>query len=1311
MPPDSGMAFVLIQHLDPAHESLTAELLGRHTKMSVVQVKREMSVEPNHVYVIPPNKYLSIRERRLRLSSPDVHRALRMPVDFLLRSLAEDQRERAVGIVLSGTGTDGTLGLKEIKAAGGLSIVQDPETAQYDGMPRSAIAGDSVDQAVSIDKMPQLLLAYAQHRYLRNPLDARPVEEEAPQDFADVVGLLRARAKFDFGPYKKGTLGRRVHRRMGLRHVERLADYLQLLRTDPAEVNALHKDVLIGVSSFFREPAAWDALTSDVLRRMVAQKPAGTAVRAWVPACATGEEAYSLAMLLIEQLQATQKSCDIQIFASDVDTQALEQARAGVYPESVAADVSPERLRHFFVRGDSTYRVNKELRESVVFANQNVITDPPFSKLDLISCRNLLIYLEADVQKKIVSLFHFALTEGGYLFLGSAESIGQAEDLFEPVSKKWRIYRRIGTVRSDRVHFPIEPPPERTPRMAAAPRAAASEARLAEAVHQLLLDRYAPASVVINRRFSIVHFAGPTHKYLAQPPGPPTRDLIAQAREGLATKLRGVVHRALREDQQVTLTGVRVRRNDHLHRVRLTVEPLKVAKETEGLLLVCFEDEPTTSQPPPETTASSGGDEWLVRQLEHELKTTREDLQSTIEELEASNEELKAANEEAMSVHEELQSTNEELETSQEEMQSLNEELSTVNNQLQSKVAELERANDDLDNLLTSTGMPTIFLDRRLRIRHFTPSATDLFNLIPSDIGRPIRDIAQKFIDPDLLADAEAVLDKLAPLKREVRTEDGRLYMRRLLPYRVQDSHIDGVVITFSDVATEELQAARAYAESIVDTVREALLVLDADLRVVSANRSFYEMFQVSQEETEGRPIYELGNRQWDIPRLRAFLEQTPPEKRQLTNFEVEHNFPSLGPRTMLLNGRLLSPNGGPPGLFLLLAIEDITERKRSRQALEVSEARFRGIVDSAADGIITIDEQGVVLSFNPAAERIFGYAAAEVLGRKINMLMPAPYRDEHDRYLQSYLTTGQARIIGIGREVAGRRKDGSEFPMGLAVSEYHDGTGSRFAGIVKDLSSHKAAEQQLRQREAEVVHAQRLHTVGELAAGLAHDLAQPLAAVANEIGACVRFVQTGRTEPPTLLGALERAGNEAEHAAHVLEHLRQLVEKRPADFRIVDLCGIVDGSVELIRHEIERRQIRLRVDMKQRPLRVKADRVQIEQVIVNLLQNAIDAVVAADAERREIDVQCRQSAPGTAEVAVHDSGPGIGEANFAKLFAPFFTTKPQGLGMGLAISRTIVEAHAGRIWAERTPAEGGTAVRFTLPLLSRRAPSKRSAK
>ncbi len=1179
MPADGDVAFVLIQHLDPTRKSLTAELVGTHTTMPVLQVKDRMRVAPNRVYVIPPNKYLSLRNGILRVSAPSAPRSLRMAIDFFLHSLAEDQHENAIGIILSGTGTDGSLGLKEIKAAGGMTMVQDPETVQHDGMPRSAIATGSADYVLPAEQMAGALLRYVRHAVATATAEsagARPAQDP----LLSVVRLIHSRTKLDFSGYKATTLRRRIHRRMSLRHLTGLEAYVDVLRSEPAEVLALSKDLMISVTSFFREPAAWQLLQEQAIRPMVAAKAIDAPVRVWVPACATGEEAYTLAMVLLEEIEAAGKTCPLQVFATDVDLGALESARAGTYPEGIAAHVHPQRLARFFVRNGHCYRVTKELRDVVVFAPQSLLSDPPFSRLDLISCRNLFIYLEAEAQARLLPLLHFALVDGGHLFLGSAEGIGSHENLFATVSAKRRIYRRIGPPRDEGVRFPVSAPPGA---LAAPPASAPRVGRLAALAQRLLLERYAPACVIIDHSGEVLYFHGRTGDYLVQPSGPPTRDLVTLVRNGLRSKLRSALRESIAGVTRVAVAGQQVRRGNAFQRVATTIEPLDAGKEARGLWLVAFEDEPTAPPESPDRSATPADDAdgTLVAQLEYELKTTKDDLQQTIEDVKASNEEL-------MSVNEEMQSSNEEMETSKEELQSLNEELTTTNTQLEDKIAELEATNNDLDNLLVSTDIATIFLDPQLRIRRFTPAATGLFSLIASDVGRPIADVTPKFTDPGLLTDAAAVLRRSVTPNVEVRAHDGRWYMRQVLPYRTRAGHTAGVVITLSDAAAEALGEARTYAESIVDTVREPLLVLDANARVLSANQSFYATFQVSRADTENRSLYELGNSEWDVPRLRTLLGDILPKQKVLNDFEVMHTFESIGARTMLLNARVLHRGGERPDL-ILLAIEDVTQRKRDQDALREGESRQR-------------------------------------------------------------------------------------------------------------------REDQVRLRQAELAHGLRITTIGELASGLAHELNQPLSAIANGVEACTRYVRAGKAQPKKLLTLLDAAAAEALRAAEIVEHLRGFIQKGAPKFERTDLRDIARSVPRLLAHEIERAGITFQLATGLRPVPIRADRIQIEQVIVNLMQNAIDAVRDVRDGPKAVQLHVR-ILKGQAELSVTDTGRGLSDEAAERLFEPFFTTKTRGLGMGLAISRSIIEAHHGRIWVARVAGEGhGTTVRFGLPLKASKA-------
>ena len=1009
MPADSGAAFVVVLHLDPTRESQMASVLASHTAMPVVQVKDGMRVDPGHVYVIAPDKDLKLRGGALHLSEPAESRGHRHPVDVLFRSLAADQGERAIAIVLSGTGANGTDGLREVKAAGGLILIQDPVTAKFDGMPRSAIAAGMADHILAPEAMPDVLVRYLRHDYIAAPADSGTAAPDAQPLVDQILLLLRARAGHDFGSYKRSTLQRRIQRRLGLRNVATLAEYMDDLRANPEEVAKLVKDLMINVTGFFRDPDAWTALADLVITPMIAARETGSSIRVWVPGCATGEEAYSLAMLLSEQATAAGKQFDVSIFATDAREDNLSRARDGIYPQAALSSLASERQRRFFDKLDGTYQVKKELRNMVVFAPQNLLRDPPFSRMDLVSCRNLLIYLEADAQQRIIALCHFALREGGHLLLGNTETVGRHEALFETVSKKWRIYRRLGPTRHDIVSFPVlggSAQPRKTLEGKMPPPPAEPTVPAAEMAKRVLLERFAPASVLIDRHCHVLYFHGPTGDYLEQPTGEPSTNLFAIARDGLAAKLRAAVREAIAENRGVTVSA-RVRQSGTNRPVTVTVAPLAAKAPGGEYLLVSFEPGPgAASAARQEPAEELAGDHVL----QEELKAARSELRSTVETLETANEEMKASNEEITSMNEELQSTNEELETSKEELQSFNEELHTVNNQLQHKVRELEDTTNDLNNLLAGSETATLFLDTNLCIKWFTPATGELFDLRPSDIGRPIGHFAPKFADDKLLPDAENVLRKLAVVEAEVPSKAGRWFLRRMLPYRTQDDRIAGVVIAFIDVterkhAADAVDEARIYAEAIVETIRQPLLILDGTLRVKSANRSFFDTFQVDEQESVGNLVYELGNGQWDIPLLRTVLDDVLLKDVPITNFEVKHDFRDIGHRNMLLNARMLARKDGREAL-ILLAIEDITERRRSETALRESETQYRTLFDSIDEGFCVLEkvETGPgepsdfrFLEVNPAFERHTGVGG--VAGKTIREMFPGESQDWYDTH------------------------------------------------------------------------------------------------------------------------------------------------------------------------------------------------------------------------------------------------------------------------------------------------------------------------
>jgi two-component system CheB/CheR fusion protein len=803
--PGSGMAFILVQHLDPKHESLMVDLLSEHTTMPVLQAAGGMRLQPDHVYIIPPAAYLSVQGGVLRLSEPEARHGARLPIDFLFRSLAESYGPRAICVILSGTGMDGCLGLKAVKETCGLVIAQDPMEAGYAGMPRAAIATGAVDLVLRAAEIPAAI-----ERYVRRiaRVGVEPAEPEVCADWLpEIVALLRSKTAHDFTHYKPGTLQRRVERRMAMAAIDgdSMQRYLDLLRRNPAELELLARDLLINVTSFFRDPQVFDVMERRVIPELIRALKPDHALRIWVAGCSTGEETYSLAMLFREQLAAAQCPAKLQVFASDVDSDAVAAARDGFYPDSIAATVPPQRLARFFIREEHGYRIAPDLRACVVFTVQDVLADPPFSRLDLVSCRNLLIYLLPEAQARVISVFHFALREGGVLLLGSAETVGAATTRFEVISKKERIYRHVGRSRPGEYDF-LQNAPEGT-RLRPVnflPAGQARQADLAELGKRLVLEAFAPAAVLINRAHECLFSLGPIDRFLRVPKGHSSFDLLAMVRPGLRSKLAAAIRLAVDRQAPVLAEGARMLGAAGSGTITLDVRPVQSAGE--DLLLVCFRDD---AQKPLAREQEPGPAVPRLAELEHELEATRADLKSVTQDLEASVEEQKAVTQEALSVNEEYQSTNEELLTSKEELQSLNEELTALNSQLQETLERQRKTADDLQNVLYSTDIATLFLDASLRIRFFTPATKMVFNVIPSDLGRPLADLHSLVPDCDFAGDAQLVLRSLTPLEREIETPEGLCFTRRIMPYRTSKDGAAGLVITFTDI-TERKAAARA---------------------------------------------------------------------------------------------------------------------------------------------------------------------------------------------------------------------------------------------------------------------------------------------------------------------------------------------------------------------------------------------------------------------------------------------------------------------------------------------------------------------
>lgn len=805
--PSSGMAYVIVQHLDPTRKGIMSELLQRITVMKVAQIKERTVVQPDCVYIIPPNKDLSILHGVLHLMAPTSARGLRLPIDFFFRALAEDQQEHSIGVILSGMGSDGTLGLRAIKEKAGLVLVQEPGTAKFDSMPRSAIEAGLADIVAPAGELPEKILAYRQHPPLIVPSEIE-IEDKVQSTLEKIIVLLRARTRNDFSLYKRSTLYRRIERRMALHQISKMSSYVRYLQENLQELDLLFKELLIGVTNFFRDSALWLELRNKVLPDLLATRVPGQALRAWVPGCSTGEEAYSLAMVFKEAVEELKPhaSFALQIFATDLDRDAIDKARLGLFPENITADVPPERLARFFSKEEQGYRVRREIREMIIFAPQNLIMDPPFTKLDILSCRNLLIYLTAEVQKKLMPLFHFSLVPGGLLLLGSAEAVGSCPDLFSVISGKLRLFRRLEPAQPT---LPIEFPSSFSS-MHAASKGVTSVAKpttsLQAQADQWVLQNCAPSAVLANDKGDIFYISGRTGKYLEPAAGKANWNLFAMARDNLRYELTSAFQKVLREKASVTVSGVKIGTNGDTHSVDVTVRPIEESGALQGLLMIVFTDVAMLAA---EKATLVTGRKTRQAESEREIQQVRAAARAAHEEMQTSQEEIRSANEELQSTNEELQSTNEELTTSKEEMQSLNEELQTVNAELQAKVNDLSRASNDMKNLLESTDIATLFLDRDLNVRRFTHQMTKIIKLIPTDVGRPITDLVSQLDDPTLAHDVREVLRTLVSTEKPVSAPDGRWFTVRIMPYRTMDDRIEGVVITFADITVAKNLEAR----------------------------------------------------------------------------------------------------------------------------------------------------------------------------------------------------------------------------------------------------------------------------------------------------------------------------------------------------------------------------------------------------------------------------------------------------------------------------------------------------------------------
>ena len=1294
LPVDTGMAFVLVQHLAPSHPSALAEILSRATKMPVMEVQDEPTVEPNHVYVIPPDRSMVIARGALQLL-PREGGTLHRPVDEFFRSLAEEQRHQAIGVVLSGTATDGTLGLEAIKAEGGITFAQDA-TAQHGGMPHSAIASGCVDFVLPPHEIAREIVRIGQHPYAVPEAVARQTDEKP--NLAGVVQMLHHATSVDFTGYKFNTLYRRVTRRMVLQKMDSLAEYVDYLRQTPAEAAVLYQDILIGVTSFFRDKESFEALKCQVFPRLLKGRSRHDPVRLWTLGCSTGQEAYSLAMAFTEAAEAAGSSVALQLFATDLNAAGIEKARTGIYPKDIAQDVSPDRLRRFFTEVDGGFRISKTIRDACIFSRHNVLADPPFSRIDLISCRNLLIYLEPVLQHRVMPTLHYALKPAGCLWLGASETIGSHRNLFDAEDAKHKIYAKKPGSSLGNGHFPLQP--GAAPRVPFSPITARSSeaADLHREADRLLSVKFAPPGVLVSAELEILQYRGDTGPYLAPAPGKASLNLLKMLREGLLVGVRAAVLRAGKEEAPVREEGLRVKYSGRLHEVAVEVIPIKASGAREGGFLVLFDGQSQALQA--SRTASAPGDdasEGALRaqtqassplpdpdnaRLTQELAATREFLQSVIEQQEAANEELQSANEEVQSANEELQSTNEELETSKEEIQSSNEELATVNDELNNRNAELDRVNNDLVNLLGSVQMAIVMVGPDLRVRRFTPTAGKLLNLIPADVGRPLADIKLNLDKlPDLEPLMAEVLETVSVKECEVQDKHGCWYSLRLRPYRTLDDKIDGVVVMLVDVdamkrANDKVRESEAQYHAIFEATSVGVSETDpATGRLLRVNEQFARILGYTAAEVVGKTIVEITHPD-DRP---AHSENYSRLARGETAcYEIEKRFVRKDGTILWahVTVNLVRDAAGRPLRTVAITV-DITERKRAQEALREQEERLRFVMDSMPQKIVTVKPSGETDYFSPQWTEFTGLSAEQIHGGGWKQLLHPDDLAETVRCWQHSIDTGEP-FVHVHRLRDAHRAYRWHLSRMMPVP---DAQGKVVMWICSctDVHEQRQTTNQLRQYTEDLADADRRKN--EFLAMLAHELRNPLAPLRN----AVQVLRLTKGSGEAIQSGTAMMERQISQMAHLVDDLLDVSRISRGKIALrqerVDLVSVVNHAVEAAHPWCMDRKLDLKVTLASQPIFLNADPARLNQVVGNLLNNACKFSVEGGQIQLSVETD-----GGQAVIRVRDSGIGIAADQLSHIFEMFVQVDTSlersvsGLGIGLTLAKRLVEMHGGTL-------------------------------
>jgi two-component system, chemotaxis family, CheB/CheR fusion protein len=1278
LPTTTGMAFILVQHLEPNHQSHLPEILSRATKMPVVHAEEDLRVQPEHLYVIPPNTVLTIKDGALHLAPRSESSSQYYPIDQFFFSLAEDVGPRAIGVILSGASSDGSQGLRAIKCAAGTTFCQSEKSAKYTVMPRSASATSAVDFILPPRSIAAEVARISRHPYLSDlteNFDSEADLQNSEEEVGKILWLLRGASKVDFTQYKQNTIRRRIARRMLVHNLATPREYLDFLNQRPEELAELFRDILISVTQFFREPDAYDAL-ARIESALIGQRDRNAPFRIWSAGCATGEESYSLAIAITEVIEAAGLDTPIQLFGTDISEGAIDRARSAIYPESILREVTPERLNRFFTRVESGYRIAHAIRESCIFARHDLTRDPPFSQLDLVSCRNVLIYFGSAAQQRVLPSLHYSLKPEGLLFLGSAESIGPHSDLFEGIDDQNKIFSRKGTSSNYSVTLPDprafkDPAPERTPNGQSA---AASLAGVESRATRMLRDQYAPPGVTINDSMTIVHFHGPTSLFLEPPTGEASLNLLRVAHHSLLLSLRKAIDAAKERNEPVQESGVRFERKGEAREITLRVLPFREANAL--FYLVLFEDAaaaPVFTGGLRPTDEESNALELQLRQTRRELDENREYLRKVTEQHEVAMEELRAAHEEVQSSNEEMQSTNEELRTAKEELQSSNEELITVNDELNDRNNQLAAANSDLNNVLNAVNLPVVMVGMDFRIRRCTPAAERLLSMVASDMGRLVTDIHYKIDVPGLKTMLTEATQALTVQQVRVQSREGKWFSVVVRPYRTVDHRIDGAVITLIDVdevtqALARAEEARDLAEGIVETVQHPLLVLDGDLRVQRATSSFYRTFQANPEETRGKLIYEVGNGQWNIPQLRKLLEEAILRDVPFRDLDVEHDFPHIGRRTMRLNAKRITGQDGNPHT-ILLAMEDVTDRK------EAAEIQYRRLFESAKDAIVVIDaESELVVDVNPFFLELTRYPRTDIVGKAFWEIPPFRKADEGRRLVPESAGREVSRWDSVHMEA----KDGRQVIVEMVANRYRVKDKLLIQVNIRDVTQRRQAEEDLRKSNLDLQ---------QFAFAASHDLQEPLRTVINH-AQLLQKEYGGRMGPEAdeMIGFITSATDRMRHM--VLDLLSYAQTARApisvAPVRVDTVLASALSNLQVVIHNVS-----ARITFDALPT-VSMDQTQLLHLLQNLIGNALKY-------RGKDPPRIHLSAHKSGEewiFSVQDNGIGIDPKYHDHIFIVFkrlHGPEYPGTGIGLATCRRIVERHGGRIWVESEPGKGST--------------------